>query len=123
MSTTDSTATVIGINGNLVSAELHGPAILDEVGVVACGDERLLAEVIRIDGSIASLQVFEDTRGIRVGTPVALTGELLSVTLGPGMLGSIYDGLQRPLPRLRDRDGYFLRRGASAPALDVRNDF
>ncbi|MCH9680554.1 MAG: V-type ATP synthase subunit A, partial [Deltaproteobacteria bacterium] len=66
----------------------------------------------------AHLQVFEDTRGVRVGMPVELTGELLSVTLGPGMLGSIYDGLQKPLERLEDRQGFFLRRGATAPAVD-----
>ncbi len=110
--------TVVGVNGNLVVAQLERPASCNEVGYVLCGDDRLQAEVIRIEGRLAHLQVFEDTGGVRVGMEVELTGELLSVTLGPGMLGSIYDGLQKPLRRLDDRQGFFLRRGATAPPVD-----
>ena len=110
---------VKGVNGNLVAARLDGPVRHSEVVTVHCGDERLAAEVVRIEGNVAQLQVFEDTRRVAAGMPVECSGELLSVTLAPGMLGTIYDGLQRPLHDLRDDQGFFLRRGATAPAVDT----
>lgn len=118
MSDTRTTGRVVGVNGNLVVAQLDDAAMHSEVGYVMCGDERLQAEVIRIEGNEAYLQVFEDTHGIAVGMPVELSGEQLAVTLGPGMLGVIYDGLHKPLEQLDDRQGFFLRRGATAPAID-----
>ncbi|MEM9458484.1 MAG: V-type ATP synthase subunit A [Myxococcota bacterium] len=111
--------TVVGVNGNLVTVERRGPVQHSEMAEVICGDEHLPAEVIRIDGRTVALQVFEDTRGVAAGMPVRFFGELLSVTLAPGMLGTIYDGLQRPLHRLPDRQGLFLRRGAQAPPVDL----
>ncbi len=80
--------------------------------------ERLLAEVLRVRGSEADLQVFESTAGVAVGDPVVLTGRPLSVRLGPGLLGSLFDGLQRPLEALAAAHGTFLPRGAEAPPLD-----
>ncbi|MBL8535592.1 MAG: V-type ATP synthase subunit A, partial [Betaproteobacteria bacterium] len=93
--------------------------IKNEVAYIHVGDRRLQAEVLRVRGATADLQVFEDTRGIRVGMAVDLTGELLSATLGPGLLGQVYDGLQNPLDVLSAHHGNFLERGARADALDA----
>jgi V/A-type H+-transporting ATPase subunit A len=80
--------------------------------------ERLKAEVLRVRGREADLQVFEDTTGVAVGDPVEQTGELLSVELGPGLLGQVYDGLQNPLEDLALAHGTFLPRGVDLDALD-----
>jgi V/A-type H+-transporting ATPase subunit A len=105
-------ARVTGVNGNIVTIETDGGRILkNEVAFVIVGEDRLKAEVLRIYGNVADLQVFEETYGVRCGDRVELTGELLSVNLGPGMLGVIFDGLQNPLTTLAQRDGFFLRRG------------
>jgi len=109
---------VVGVNGNMVSAEVDGNISLNEVGYVVLGDKKLKAEVIRIRGNRAELQVFEMTRGIGVGDDVEFTGELLAVELGPGLLSMIYDGLQNPLPELAEQCGFFLERGVYLPALN-----
>ena len=112
--------TVVGINGNMLSVEVTAGALVqNEVAYVQCGDERLKAEVIKIRGAIASMQVFEDTQGISVGQEVDFTGELLSVELAPGLLGMVYDGLQNPLKKLDNRQGFFLKRGQYLPAVDM----
>jgi len=85
--------------------------------VVRVGNERLMGEVIQIDGDKTVIQVYEDTSGIKPGEPVENTGLPLSVELGPGMLTSIYDGIQRPLPVLQEKMGDFIRRGVDAPGL------
>lgn len=113
-------ARVIGVNGNIVTIETDGrPLLKNEVAYVVLGDERLKAEVLRIYGRVADLQVFEETHGIRYGDPVELTGQMLSVTLGPGMMGQIFDGLQNPLKTLAQRDGFFLQRGRDVYPLDT----
>ena len=110
---------ITGVNGNMVSVDVsEGSLIQNEVAFVNCGDERLKAEVIKIRGRQASLQVFEDTRGVRVGQDVEFSGELLSVELAPGLLGMTYDGLQNPLEHLDNRQGFFLKRGQYPPAVD-----
>ena len=81
--------------------------------------ERLKAEVLRVRGRFADAQVFEDTAGVSIGDPVYQSGDLLSVTLGPGLLGQVYDGLQNPLESLAVRHGTFLPRGVELPALDL----
>lgn len=81
--------------------------------------ERLRAEVLRIRGDTADAQVFESTQGVGIGDPVEQSGELLSVELGPGLLGQVFDGLQMPLPRLAADYGVFLPRGASTAALGL----
>ena len=86
--------------------------------VVKVGHEKLMGEVIQISGDSTTIQVYEDTSGIKPGEPVENTGLPLSVELGPGLLTSIYDGIQRPLPVLRKQQGDFIRRGATAPGLD-----
>jgi len=80
--------------------------------------ERLKAEVLRIRGRVADVQVFESTQGVGVGDAVEQTSQMLSVTLGPGLLGQVYDGLQNPLENLAARHGFFLPRGVEAEALD-----
>ncbi len=115
---TETRGKVVGVNGNMVSVEVDGNISLNEVGYVVIGDKKLKAEVIRIRGNRAELQVFEMTRGIGVGDPVEFSGELLAVELGPGLLSMIYDGLQNPLPELAEQCGFFLERGVYLPALN-----
>ena len=112
-------ARVIGVNGNIVTIETDGgPIMKNEVAYVIVGEDRLKSEVLRIYGNVADLQVFEETHGVRYGDRVELSGQLLSVTLGPGMLGVIFDGLQNPLTTLAERDGFFLKRGQDLFPLD-----
>ena len=105
------TGYVTGVNGNLVSARFSGSVRKNEVGFVKIGIDRLKGEVIRISGDAVSMQIYEMTNGIQVGDEVELTGELLSVELGPGLLTQVYDGLQNPLPKLAEQCGFFLERG------------
>ncbi len=119
------TGKVIGVNGNMITIEVEGNVSMNEVGYVILGDKKLKSEVIRINGSKAELQVFEMTRGIGIGDRVELTNDLLSVELGPGLLGQIYDGLQNPLPKLAEQCGFFLERGVYLEPLDknIKWDF
>lgn len=112
------TGTIVGVNGNHLTVEFVGAVTQNEVAYALLDTLRLKAEVVRVRGRRADLQVFEDSSGLRVGDPVEFTGELLSVELGPGLLGQLYEGLQNPLHALAERDGFFLRRGAYLPALD-----
>ena len=105
------TGYVTGVNGNLVSARFSGSVRKNEVGFVKISNDRLKGEVIRISGDAVSMQIYEMTNGIQVGDEVELTGELLSVELGPGLLTQVYDGLQNPLPKLAEQCGFFLERG------------
>ncbi len=114
---TKTTGKVIGVNGNMVAVKVDGDVLLNEVGYVEVGEQRLKSEVIRIRGDVAELQVFEMTSGIGVGDPVDFSRELLAVELGPGLLTQIYDGLQNPLPELAEEAGFFLRRGLYMEAL------
>ncbi|PIY60349.1 V-type ATP synthase subunit A, partial [Candidatus Woesearchaeota archaeon CG_4_10_14_0_8_um_filter_47_5] len=86
--------------------------------VVRVGNEKLMGEVIQIDQEKTIIQVYEDTSGLVPGEPVVNTKEPLSVELGPGLLRSIYDGIQRPLPVLKEKMGDFIKRGVYAPGLD-----
>src|SRR3990167_2101787 len=88
--------------------------------IVRVGEEKLMGEVIQIDGENVIIQVYEDTSGIKPGEPVINTGKPLSVELGPGLLTSIYDGIQRPLEILRKEQGDYIFRGLEAPGLDPR---
>ncbi|ULQ59823.1 V-type ATP synthase subunit A [Brucepastera parasyntrophica] len=122
---TDTKGTVVAINGNMISVKFDGVVALNEVGFVQVGDKKLKSEIIRIRGDIAQLQVFEITKGIAIDDPVTFTGDLLSVELGPGLLGKVYDGLQNPLPDLAEKAGYFLERGMYLDPLpdDSKWDF
>lgn len=108
---------VVGVNGNMVTVEFEDRVIQNEVAFVIVGEERLKSEVIRVKGHRADVQVFEDTRDIRIGDQVEFSGELLSVELGPGLLGQVFDGLQNPLPQLAEQHGFFLKRGVYLPSL------
>src|SRR5512135_2172177 len=114
-------ATVIGVKESLILIEFDEAVevMKNEVGYIRIGEERLKAEILRIRGRTADMQVFEDTRGVRVGDRVELSGELLSATLGPGLLGQVFDGLQNPLAVLAEAHGFFLPRGAAVPPLDL----
>lgn len=105
------------INGNMVTAEVKSFVVQNEVAYIIHGDEHLKAEVIRVRGNSAEMQVYESTSGLKVGEKVELTNELLSVELGPGLLGQIFDGLQNPLPQLAQEHGFFLKRGIYLEAL------
>ena len=105
------TGSVVGVNGNLVKVKFDDTVIKNEVGFILVGNESLKGEVIRVTGSVADLQVYEDTSGLAVGDRVEFTGAMLSVELGPGLLTQVYDGLQNPLPQLAEKCGFFLQRG------------
>jgi V/A-type H+-transporting ATPase subunit A len=113
------TPTVVSVRESLVTIDTGGEAIKkNEVGHICVGEERLMAEVLRVRGDTADMQVFEDTRGVRVGDPVEMSGDLLSVFLGPGLLGQVFDGLQNPLEILANDHGFFLPRGVDVFPLD-----
>jgi len=108
---------IIKINGNMVTAGIDSFVIQNEVAYILHGQERLKAEVIRVRGDSAEMQVYEYTSGLKVGEEVEFSEELLSVELGPGLLGQIFDGLQNPLPKLAEQCGFFLKRGVYLSAL------
>lgn len=111
---------IIAVNGPLATCEVdQGQDVLqNEVAYVNCQGVPLKAEVIRVRGRQIDMQVFESTTGMKVGDVVNFSGELLSVTLGPGILGMIYDGLQNPLTQLENAQNFFLKRGQYLKALD-----
>lgn len=112
------TGKVVGVNGNMITVEVSGDVALNEVAYVVVDNSKLKAEVIRIKGQHAELQVFEMTKGIGIGDPVEFSDDLLTVQLGPGLLGQVYDGLQNPLPQLAEKCGFFLERGIYLNALN-----
>ncbi|MDU7410886.1 MAG: V-type ATP synthase subunit A [Anaerococcus sp.] len=104
------------VSGPLIEASgLSDANIYD---VVEVSKDKLIGEIIEMRGDVASIQVYEETTGIGPGDPVVSTGHPLSVELGPGMLRHMYDGIQRPLEKLEDLAGNFLKRGVTAPALN-----
>lgn len=110
---------ITGVNGNLIRVAFVGAVAQNEVAYAKLpSGVKLKSEVIRIRGDYAELQVFEDTTGLKAGDDVEFTGELLSVELGPGLLGQVFDGLQNPLPRLAEECGFFLQRGKYLNALE-----
>ncbi|MCQ2056109.1 MAG: V-type ATP synthase subunit A [archaeon] len=103
------------VAGPVVTAVGISPRMYD---VVYVGKERLMGEVIKIVGDKSIIQVYEDTSGVKPGEPVTNTSRPLVVELGPGLLHSVYDGIQRPLVALREKMGDFILRGVTAPGLD-----
>jgi V/A-type H+-transporting ATPase subunit A len=117
---TTNQAVVTGVAGNIVSIKAPSGSIMkNEVANIHVGDDKLKSEVLRVYGNTADIQVFEETAGVKVGDSVELTRRMLSVMLGPGLLGSIYDGLQVPLYDMADQYGYFLKRGAQLDPFDM----
>jgi V/A-type H+-transporting ATPase subunit A len=109
------TGKVIGIVSNLVTVQTDGPVAENELCFINLDGTDLLAEVIKVKGDQASVQVFESTRGLKGGTPVKFLDRMLEVTLGPGLLGEVYDGLQNDLTTMKD---VFLNRGEYTLPLD-----
>jgi len=103
------------VAGPVVTAKGISPRMYD---VVQVGKEKLMGEVIKIESDRVIIQVYEDTSGVKPGEPVSNTGYPLVAELGPGLLSSVYDGIQRPLPVLQDKMGDFIFRGVAAPGLD-----
>ena len=114
---------VVGVAGNIVSIESTTSIMKNEVAYIQVGDDALKSEVLRVEGNRADMQVFEDTQGVRVGNDVQLTKEMLPAFLGPGLLGTVFDGLQNPLHALAQRDGFFLHRGSTVPALNLETEW
>ncbi len=114
---TNTKGAVTGVNGNMVTVRVDGTVAMNEVAYILVADKKLKAEVIRIRGDQVQTQVFEMTKGIKVGMPVEFSGEMLAVALGPGLLGMIYDGLQNPLPEVAAKTGNFLEPGVYLDAL------
>lgn len=109
-------ARIVRVSGALAEAEPMSGASLYEL--VFVGERRLLGEVIRLTGNRGTIQVYEDTTGLRVGEPVELTERALTVELGPGLLGSVLDGVGRPLAAVAAATGDFILPGVAAPTLD-----
>src|SRR5512137_1750715 len=112
----DKAGEIIKISGPAVIAE--GMAGSQVYELVMAGNMGLIGEIIRLDGDTAFVQVYEDTSGLLVGEPVAPCRRPLTVRLGPGLLGSIFDGIQRPLSVVADRCGDMISRGISVDPLD-----
>ena len=106
---------VKGIIANLVIVEADGPVSQNEICFIKAGNTQLMAEVIKVNGANASVQVFESTRGVQIGSEVDFAGHMLEVTLGPGILSKNYDGLQNDLDKMK---GVFLKRGEYTYPLD-----
>ncbi|MFC1781512.1 V-type ATP synthase subunit A [Planctomycetota bacterium] len=108
--------------GNMVVAQTNDRVIKNAVGYCVRSDGvKLLCEIIRVRGDSVDLQIFEETRGLKVGDPVEFQDQMLSAVLGPGLLGQIYDGLQNPLPQLAEQVGFFLEPGNYIHALNTEN--
>ncbi|KAG8530620.1 H(+)-transporting V1 sector ATPase subunit A [Bacidia gigantensis] len=108
--------TVFSVSGPVIVAEIDGPSMYE---ICKVGSQELIGEVIRIEGDKATIQVYEETAGVSVGDPVSRTGKPLSVELGPGLMETIYDGIQRSLRSIAGKtDSIYIPRGITVPALD-----
>lgn len=108
---------IYGVNGPVV--KVTGGRGLAMMDMVHAGEERLIGEVVGVEGGMTTVQVYEDTAGLKPGDPVTTTGAPMSLLLGPGLLGNIFDGIGRPLRALEDVSGPFLGRGVDVPSLDL----
>src|SRR5690554_6253056 len=109
---------IVRVSGPIVTARGMRSAAMYEV--VEVSDLRLIGEVVRVVDDLATLQVYENTSMVRPGDPVYRTGGPLTVRLGPGLIGNIYDGIQRPLKDIEAHSGAFIRRGEKAEPLDLQ---
>ena len=106
---------IVSINGPVVKAK--GTADFAMHDMVYVGEKRILGEVIKLENDIVTIQVYEDTTGLKIYEPVETTGKQLSLTLGPGIIGNIFDGIQRPLESLRNISGDFINSGENIPSI------
>ena len=114
------TGKVAGIISNLVTVHIDGPVAQNEICYITVGSSRLMAEVIKVNGENASVQVYESTRGLKVGAEVVFEGHMLEVALGPGLLSNNYDGLQNNLATMK---GVFLERGEYTSPIDMEKEW
>ena len=108
---------IFGINGPVVT--VRGTRSFSMMEMVYVGNERLVGEIIGITSEFTTIQVYEETTGLRPGEPVVGTGSPMNVTLGPGILDNIFDGIERPLKAIADESGSFINRGSSVSPLDT----
>jgi len=113
----DTSYYIHGVNGPVIT--VRGGRSLPMMSVVYVGDLRLVGEVVSARGDTTTVQIYEDSSGLGCGQPVYPTGKPMSVLLGPGMIGNIYDGIARPLKAIEDQAGSFITRGISMPAIDL----
>lgn len=112
---------IFGINGPVVT--IKGETDLSMMEMVYVGKEKLIGEVIGLDKKMTTIQVYEETTGLKPGEPVYLTGLPMSVTLGPGIIGNIFDGIERPLPAIEKKFGAFIGKGAQFSPLDTEKKY
>ncbi|MCD6121185.1 MAG: V-type ATP synthase subunit A [Spirochaetales bacterium] len=115
------TGTLYMINGPVVKARKTTGFMMHEV--VRVGKLGLIGEIISLDGDEATIQIYEETTGLKAGEPVIGSGKLLSVALGPGLIGNVYDGIQRPLEVLRSKSSDFLKRGIEVSPIDFKHEW
>ncbi len=112
---------IFRVSGPVVIAEgLDDPQMYN---VVKVGEQGLIGEIIRLNSGKATIQVYEDTTGLRPGDPVSDTGAPLSVMLGPGLIGSIFDGIQRPLDKIKAKSGDFIAKGVNVDSIDLKKSW
>ena len=112
---------IFGINGPVVT--IKGETDLSMMEMVYVGKEKLIGEVIGLDKKMTTIQVYEETAGLKPGEPVYSTGLPMSVTLGPGIIGNIFDGIERPLPAIEKKFGAFIGKGAQFSPLDTEKKY
>ena len=112
---------IVWVSGPAVRADGMASAKMYET--VEVGESKLIGEVIRLTGDIAFIQVYESTSGLRPGEPVVGTGQPLSVMLGPGIIGRIYDGIQRPLDEIAKKSGSFISKGIATTPVDMKKKY
>jgi len=112
---------IVWVSGPAVKAD--GMSSTKMYETVEVGESKLIGEVIRLTGDVAFVQVYESTSGLRPGEPVVGTGRPLSVLMGPGIIGKIYDGIQRPLAEIAQKSGDFIGRGIATTAVDMNKKY
>lgn len=112
---------IVWVSGPAVRADGMSSAKMYET--VEVGESKLIGEVIRLTGDVAFIQVYESTSGLRPGEPVVGTGQPLSVLLGPGIIGKIYDGIQRPLEEIAKKSGAFISKGIATTPIDLKKKY
>ena len=108
---------IISINGPVIEADGEGDFAMHDM--VQVGKYQIIGEVIKLNKTIATVQVYEDTNGLKIGEEVTGTEAPLSITLGPGIVGNVFDGIERPLAKLQEEAGDFLIKGSNIEAIDM----
>lgn len=118
---TDNKNVIFGINGPVVT--IKGKTDLKMLETVYVGEKKLVGEVIKLDEDMTTIQVYEETTGLKPGEIIESTGDMMSLTLGPGILTNIFDGIQRPLKSIEEQSGAFISKGSNVSALDVQKEW